>query len=120
MQSGLEAKFSDLEEGLDARLRRIWISRPVNLQALALDVEAVGDPHVQFGKFNGALEASCESLDNPGAEYGLGVRDREAYADGDDDENDGQDSESPAPDLGTASPGPETGAMRLSRNWAGC
>lgn len=76
----LEAELPDPEQGLDTRLVWLRIGGPIDLQALAFDVDAVGDPDVKLGQFEPALEARRESLDDPGAENRLSVNNRDPDA----------------------------------------
>ncbi len=54
----MEPKLIHGKQGLDARLPRIGIRQTVDSQASASDVNPIGDPDVNLGEFDAALEAS--------------------------------------------------------------
>jgi hypothetical protein len=62
---GLEAEFSDFEQGLDAGLPRIRIGQSIDLQPLSIDVHAIRDPDVKVGKLDATLKSGGKSFNDP-------------------------------------------------------
>ena len=62
----------------------------VELEAVAGDLEAAGEDHVELGEFDAAVEAVAEGLDNFGFEHGAGATEEDVAGD---ERGDGEDSE---------------------------